>query len=839
MIMFSKFSARKTPNSSNILIMQKLMDLNIEITQVELEAVFFRVDLSKYDYIELLCIALERHASFSIKALQYLIDQSRANGCLSSHNHIRGNKTPLHIAAEAKSPGLIKLLINNKASLEIQDSNGDTPLHLATQNKSLDCTRSLMGKGANPKAKNKKGLMPTPLHVAIEAKSLDDMEAFIKKGASIATVDAEGNTPLHIATQNKSLDCIRSLLDKDAKPNIKNNKGLMPTPLHVAIEEKAEADFVKFIEKGASVDAIDSEGDTPLHVASEKELLKYVRILIEKGANPQIKNNKDSVPQILLLVLQNQSLTDLTLFLDKEDTVRVGRAVNGDTPVHIAAQLGWLEGVKKLLVKDHSAYLLHIKNKKDQTPFEVYLLSEACKTKVNQDLADILSLDHIDLEELINKDAKASQEKIQFVYEHSLFSIKDKDIFAMAIKKCHMPVIEFLVNNKKIDVIGDNELLSIAIEQYLNNYKEKRTRDDDTLEVIRYLLEKGAPGEGFLPSLIKNHSLSSFDVVATLMETIFVSCGHTTEKRIETLMKELHPSHFSFGTVEVDERALYLNSNLSIWNYIAYMHYKGRIPSKEDLDRMCKVVANANLQSKDKNENTILHVVARYGKNWQHVARWLIDNHVRTNIENSKGETPLHAAITSENPDDEMVALLLEHGVDPYKKTNDIVNQTEFFSYKADQKHTDFQRHLDKYHSLQDLMHFHKTQGTIPSKKELQLNKKIHKRDEKSNFEKTDEQKNTVLHLAADGGKGWLHVVKFVLENKADIQAQSKDLNTVLHSAVLTPTPDLDIIKLLLESGADPSVVNKQGDTAQMHAQDAGLDKAIIDILDPQKIFIA
>ena len=72
-----------------------------------------------------------------------------ANPNLNMEDH-----SPLGLAAEYNSVGLIKLLVSNGADLELADSRGYTPLMIAVKNKSKDAIDALIELGADVNASN-------------------------------------------------------------------------------------------------------------------------------------------------------------------------------------------------------------------------------------------------------------------------------------------------------------------------------------------------------------------------------------------------------------------------------------------------------------------------------------------------------------------------------------------------------------------------------------------------------------------------------------------------------------------------------------------------------------
>ena len=75
-----------------------------------------------------------------------------------------GGLAPLHLAANvSKGESLepLKYLISRKADLDIRDNNGNTPLFSAIAADNNEAIRLLINAGANPKIRNKSGLLYT------------------------------------------------------------------------------------------------------------------------------------------------------------------------------------------------------------------------------------------------------------------------------------------------------------------------------------------------------------------------------------------------------------------------------------------------------------------------------------------------------------------------------------------------------------------------------------------------------------------------------------------------------------------------------------------------------
>jgi ankyrin repeat protein len=69
-------------------------------------------------------------------------------------------KTPLHLAAAFGSVTVAKMLIENKAKVDVIDNDGGTPLHSAAGSGHKDVVELLIANGADVNAKDKEGLTP-------------------------------------------------------------------------------------------------------------------------------------------------------------------------------------------------------------------------------------------------------------------------------------------------------------------------------------------------------------------------------------------------------------------------------------------------------------------------------------------------------------------------------------------------------------------------------------------------------------------------------------------------------------------------------------------------------
>ena len=199
--------------------------------------------------------------------------------------------TPLHKTADTVDDSkTIQLLIDKGADVNAKDHLGRTPLHLAAERNHIDTVRVLVKNGADKNA-HIQTTKRTPLHVAVykefnqslqnyftekeEEESFDydsareywdnlsdrkkkaiekrwekEKEFWQKNNLEIIKLlitkenindqDEDKNTPLHLAypDQGNKTKVIEILMKSGANPDIKNNKGVVPSSMTFKIKAK-------------------------------------------------------------------------------------------------------------------------------------------------------------------------------------------------------------------------------------------------------------------------------------------------------------------------------------------------------------------------------------------------------------------------------------------------------------------------------------------------------------------------------------------------------------------------------------------------------------------------
>ena len=172
----------------------------------------------------------------------------------------RMKRTPLHIA---RSPELVKLLVDFGAGLDKRDYLGLTPLLLSCQQKRTNVAKALIK--LQPDAINSHDHMRrTVTHHCTASQILDILSDV--RGLQINVADINNQTALHIAVMNKDLHSTKELLKMGANPNVTDKCNL--SPLHMA-QTQEMYDLLKEHNADSSVRSI--------HDCSSSDMLEWYK----------------------------------------------------------------------------------------------------------------------------------------------------------------------------------------------------------------------------------------------------------------------------------------------------------------------------------------------------------------------------------------------------------------------------------------------------------------------------------------------------------------------------------------------------------------------------------
>ncbi|XP_061171672.1 ankyrin repeat domain-containing protein 17-like [Saccostrea echinata] len=208
--------------------------------------------------------------------------------------------TPLTAACKFGHIDIVNLLIENAASVNFPDKNGNTPLVESCCNGHGQIVKVLIEKGVNLEERccldlfdydyildtyddeyGKEGW--SALWWACKGGHSSIVSYLIDKGANIHNTNKAGKTPLWAAIQSRKFDVVALLVEKGIKINEQDTYGR--TPIWWASNVGKEEILNIFIDHDGMVNICDHNDISPLYTACYRSHIDCVKLLINHGAN--------------------------------------------------------------------------------------------------------------------------------------------------------------------------------------------------------------------------------------------------------------------------------------------------------------------------------------------------------------------------------------------------------------------------------------------------------------------------------------------------------------------------------------------------------------------------
>ena len=291
------------------------------------------------DQTALMWAAAEGHAA----VVQALVD-----GGADVRAKVKSGFTPLFFAVREGHIDVTRTLL--KAGVNVNEAfepgpepvvvdgvaKGTSPLMMAVQNGHFELAIALVDAGADP---NDQRTGFTPLHAVTWVRrpdasdagdpppiwsgsltSLEFVRALVERGAKVnarlekgaprapyaaTMLRMEGTTPFLMAADRADVPLMRELLKLGADPLLANADNTTPlmaaaglgtaNPLEEAGTEAEALEAVQLLlERGADVNAVDSNGDTAMHGAAYGNFPTVVQLLADRGADINIWKRSDT-----------------------------------------------------------------------------------------------------------------------------------------------------------------------------------------------------------------------------------------------------------------------------------------------------------------------------------------------------------------------------------------------------------------------------------------------------------------------------------------------------------------------------------------------------------------
>ena len=529
-----------------------------------------------------------------VDIVRYLVSEQHCD--VNVRNKSRDS--PLHVACQGTNLGIVEYLITEQhCDVNVQNKNGDALLHIACYYKNLDIIKFFLQQRCDTSVVNKKGKSPQTI-----------------------PLNEDGDLLLHIACQWGDVDIVRYLVsEQHCDVNVRNKS--RDLPLHVACQG-TNLGIVEYLitEQHCDVNVQNKNGDTLLHIACYCKNLDIIKFLLQQRCKTRIQNKKGKRPPMIPLNEDGNFLlhmacqwgdVDIVKYLVSEQHCDVNvRSKSRDSLLHVACQGQNLGILEYLITEQHCD--VNVQNRKGDS-----LLHIACYCK-NLDIIKFLLNRRCDTT-MQNKGGQTPQ----------IIPLSDNGDLLLHVA-CHwgdVDIVRYLVSEQHCDVNVQNKNgdspLHIAC-----HYKG--------FDIIKFLLQQRC-NTSFHNQRGQSPQTIPLNEDGDLL--LHMACQWGDVDIVSYLVCEQH--------CDVNVRNKNGDSPLQIACCLKALDI-----IKFFLQQRCDTsIVNKNGKSPqtiplNENGDLLLHIACQWGD--VDIVRYLMyEQHCDVNIQNKKGYSPLHTAISS------------------------------------------------------------------------------------------------------------------------------------------------------------------------------------------------
>jgi ankyrin repeat protein len=344
----------------------------------------------------------------NVQAAKLLVDR----GAKVDARENFGGQTPLMWASARRHPEMMQFLISKGANVNAAsinrdyqrhvtaegrpkslDSGGFTPLLYAARENCMACVKVLLDNKADINLPDPDGV--SPLLLAIMNSNWDLAKQLIEAGADINQWDMYGEAPLFTSIGQ------RNQLSGGHGPNDPLNQTNGTAIIRMLLDRGANTNMQLFFRPANLRGSTNTRGSTPLIRAATNADLEMVKLLLQHGADPKIMMADRQTPIMAVLAgraQEKQALELIGILHDAGAELNVVALVNhreesrGGTALHYAVRKRYKDVIKKL-----AEYGIDM-NAKDQdgltaldyTQSRGFMPFMAVQTPIYKDVADLL-----------------------------------------------------------------------------------------------------------------------------------------------------------------------------------------------------------------------------------------------------------------------------------------------------------------------------------------------------------------------------------------------------------------------------------------------------------------
>ncbi|MFO7876409.1 MAG: ankyrin repeat domain-containing protein [Desulfovermiculus sp.] len=689
---------------------------------------------------------------------------------------------------------MCRLLVQAGADVKGKDSYGHTLLHLAASKGYTQIVGLLLDQGLNIDAFGARER--TALHQAASAGHTDTVHLLINRGADLKARDKQGESASSLAFAREHGEIV-ALLRKHGVAVYDNLR-------QAAVEGEAE-DVRLHIQQGANVHAVDDDQNTALHVAAREGHQEVALVLVESGADVQARNTWNAAPVHYAAGYGHLNVAELLInHGTPKDLLREEHALNekGSGALHYAVMNESKEAAKYLL---EAGIKVDVRDDQGRTPLHLAAM-EGDRSLLNLLLKHGADLDARDdqgftplhlavvhwqpqiVETFVDRGAKPGWEHvgptllIQAVEEENISSLEyllaqgidinaqsEKGYSALhaAAATGEPSLVDFLLDQGADPNLQDaqgNTPLSLAAEDTSNAWD---------LESAELLIARGAKE----------------DLQKIGWPQLRIAALQGDGQRVKSLLKE-NPEQLNYDGEQWAWSILHAASMAGHADVVQLLIESGGDVNEESANRKKPVFSAAMAGHRE-----VVELLTAHGADLQQLHFYL------------------GSAIGSSSPDKELVARLVNAGVDLNSIAGPKSLPALFLARDLDMLEYLIGLGADVNQPVFEQPGFtllaHSVEQGDREKVALLLE---HGAEIDSGDEGKDE---TFLHMAVD--RGDMDMVKLLVTHGAEINAQDIDGITPLHRAV--EDNNLPLVTYLLQHGADTTIEDEYGRTPRDEAK--------------------
>ncbi len=453
-----------------------------------------------------------------VKKLRTILKDVNVNFQFKPHG-----ETALWIAVASQgNTNVVRLLLENKAKVDLSNKLGQSPFWIASHNGHSDTAKVLLKYGADVNLKDRYGR--TPLWAVANSQSHHQDKSTImlllaQENINVNITDVNGQSPLWIATKQGNIDACKCLMLYGADPDMKDKHGQSSVWAAAFYGQLAILKiFVNPYSSPVNFEAADDTGQSPLFAAASQGHTHVVELLLQHGANERyhdtngyspllVAGRNDKIDTFTTLLKLEDNIHDTAVFdhccnfgldrlkmlhiaIEKEDIILLQKTLDagadkdvkdrqGYTALHRAIQVGITHAMEIFLARGCDA---NIANKEGWTPLFTAIFGNSTVIIIEKLLRHGASVNYKDLNNV---------NPLQLALEKG-----QADVILLLLENGATAGISLAAEMGTIEVV--QKLIETMIEDDINKKDDKgetalhKACAKNKLDIVQYLIENGA-----------------------------------------------------------------------------------------------------------------------------------------------------------------------------------------------------------------------------------------------------------------------------------------------------------------------------------------------------------